>query len=116
WRGRRYGTGSADQMNRRKTYVVSSSLKRPDWDNTTVISGDVVGEVSKLKQQRGGDVLVNGSCELVRALIENDLVDELRVMVFPIVLGMGKRPVGDSPHAWSFRLVDSRPVGRGGGR
>ena len=98
-------------MNRMRKYVVSNSLKNPEWDNTTVISGDVVGEVSKLKQQRGGDVLVNGSCELVRALIENDLVDELRLMVFPIVLGMGKRLFGDSPHAWSFRLVDSRPVG-----
>ena len=111
WPGRTDETGFADKMNRMRKYVVSNSLKNPEWDNTTVISGDVVGEVSKLKQQRGGDVLVNGSCELVRALIENDLVDELRLMVFPIVLGMGKRLFGDSPHAWSFRLMDSRPVG-----
>jgi len=111
WPGRTDETGFADKMNRMRKYVVSNSLKNPQWDNTTVFSGDVVGEISKLKQQRGGDVLVNGSCELVRALIENDLVDELRLMVFPIVLGMGKRLFGDSPHAWSFRLVDSRPVG-----
>src|SRR5207237_1651458 len=94
WPGRTDEVGFADKMNRMRKYVVSNSLKNPEWDNTTVISGDVVGEVSKLKQQRGGDVLVNGSCELARALIENDLVDELRVMVFPIVLGMGKRLFG----------------------
>jgi len=111
WPGRTDDTGFADKMNGMRKYVVSNSLTNPEWNNTTIIGGDVVDDVSKLKQQRGGDVLVFGSCQLVHALIENDLVDELRLMVFPIVLGMGKRLFGDSPHAWSFRLMDSRPVG-----
>src|SRR5437016_4346773 len=98
-------------MNSMSKYVVSHTLRHPSWNNTTVIGGDVLSELARLKKEDGGDLLVNGSCQLVHALVENNLVDELRLMVFPIVLGMGKRLFGDSPHAWSFRLVDSRPVG-----
>jgi len=94
-----------------RKYVVSNTLKNPEWNNTTVIKGDIVDQVSKLKQQRGGDILVNGSCKLVHLLIENDLVDEMRLMVFPVVLGLGLRLFSDSPHAWPFRLLDSRSVG-----
>ncbi len=114
WPSRQDDAGFADRMNGMRKYVVSNTLKNPEWNNTTVIKGDIVDQVSKLKQQRGGDILVNGSCLLVHLLIENDLVDELRLMVFPVVLGMGKRLFSDSPHAWPFRLLDSRPVGMEG--
>ena len=111
WPSRQDEAGFADKMNRMRKYVVSNTLKNPEWNNTTVIKGDIVDQVSKLKQQRGGDILVNGSCKLVHLLIENDLVDEMRLMVFPVVLGLGLRLFSDSPHAWPFRLLDSRSVG-----
>src|SRR5436190_22772208 len=81
----------ADKFNNMPKFVVSKTLDQPDWNNTTVIKDDVAGEVSKLKQEFGADILVNGSGQLLQALIEQDLVDEYRLMVFPVVLGEGKR-------------------------
>ena len=91
-------------------YVVSSTLENPEWNNTAVIRGDLAAEVSRLRAAEGGDVLVNGSAQLVGTLLENDLVDELRLMVFPVVLGEGKRLFGDGARV-PMRLVESRPAG-----
>jgi hypothetical protein len=81
----------ADKYNTMPKYVVSSTLRDPEWTNSTVLSGDVVNEITKLTQEQDGDIVVHGSAQLVQSLIENDLVDELRLMVFPVVLGTGKR-------------------------
>jgi dihydrofolate reductase len=105
--------GFADKMNGMPKYVVSTTLERPEWNNTTVIKGDVAGEVSQLKQQ-AGDLLVTGSPTLIRTLMEHDLVDEYRLMVFPIVLGTGKRLFGDGSKLSTLRLVDAKPVGPDG--
>jgi dihydrofolate reductase len=105
--------GFADKMNGMPKYVVSTTLERPEWNNTTVIKGDVAGEVPKLKQQ-AGDLLVTGSPTLIRTLMEHDLVDEYRLMVFPIVLGTGKRLFGDGSKLSTLRLVDAKPVGPDG--
>ena len=101
----------ADKFNGMAKYVVSTTMGEPDWNNSTVISDDVAGEVSKLKQQPGGDILVNGSVQLVRTLMESDLVDEYRLMVFPVVLGGGKRLFADGIDSTALRLVDSKPAG-----
>jgi len=85
----------ADKFNTMPKYVVSSTLTEPTWENTTVLSGDLTSEVNALKQQYEGDILVAGSARLVQGLLERDLVDELRLMVFPILLGGGKRLFGD---------------------
>jgi len=114
WPSRTDEVGFADKMNTIPKYVVSSTLQDLTWDNSTRIDGDVAEEVAKLKEQVAGEILVAGSATLVRTLIENDLVDELRLMVFPTVLGGGKRLFGDSASAKAFRLVDSRPVGGDG--
>ncbi len=103
----------ADKFNTMPKYVVSSTLENPDWNNTTVLKGDVVEEVAKLKQERSGDIVVHGSPQLVQALLDNDLVDELRLMVFPVVLGSGKRLFGDTSDKKPLRLVDSNVVGDG---
>jgi dihydrofolate reductase len=105
--------GFADKMNGMPKYVVSTTLERPEWNNTTVIKGDVAGEVPKLKQQ-AGDLLVTGSPTLIRTLMEHDLVDEYRLMVFPTVLGTGKRLFGDGSKLSTLRLVDAKPVGPDG--
>jgi dihydrofolate reductase len=94
-------------------YVVSSTLDKPDWNNSTVLNGDVAEEVAKLKQQQDGDIVVHGSAQLVQALIEHDLVDELRLMVFPVVLGSGRRLFGDTSEKKRLRLTDSKTVGDG---
>jgi dihydrofolate reductase len=101
----------ADKFNSMPKYVVSSTLQDPEWANSTVLSGDVAEEVSKLKQEVDGVILVAGSAQLVQALTENDLVDEYRLMVFPVVLGSGKRLFGDADEMKSLRLVDSKPAG-----
>jgi len=103
----------ADKFNSMPKYVVSSTLKDPTWTNSTVLSGDVAGEVAELKQQVEGDIVVHGSVQLVQALIEHDLVDELRLMVFPVVLGSGKQIFGDTSDKKPLRLVDSKVVGDG---
>lgn len=114
WPNRTDDVGFAEKMNRMPKYVVSSTLQHASWSNTTVIRGDVLDELRKLKSQDAGELLVNGSCQLVHMLFENNLVDELRLMVFPIVLGLGKRLFSDSPHAWPFRLLESKAVGGDG--
>ena len=103
----------ADKFNSMPKYVVSSTLDDPTWNNSTVLKGDVEEEVSKLRQEVDGDIVVHGSAQLVQALLEHDLVDELRLMVFPVVLGSGKRLFGETSNKKSLRLVDSRTVGDG---
>ena len=104
----------ADKMNSMPKYVVSSTLTQPEWANSTVLeAGDLVDAVSKLKQEADGDVVVHGSVQLAQTLIAHDLVDELRLMVFPVVLGTGKRLFGDPGEKKTLRLVDSKVVGDG---
>ncbi len=103
----------ADKFNNMPKYVVSSTLADPEWNNSTVLKGDVAKEVAKLKEEQDGDIVVHGSARLVQTLLEHDLVDELRLMVFPIVLGSGKRLFGKTTDKKSMRLVDSKVVGDG---
>jgi dihydrofolate reductase len=103
----------ADIFNAMPKYVVSSTLKDPEWANTTVLEGDVVEEVSKLREGPDGDIVVHGSAQLAQTLVEHDLVDELRLMVFPVVLGTGKRLFGDPGDKKTLKLVDSKVVGDG---
>jgi len=103
----------ADKFNTMPKYVVSSTLRDPEWTNSTVLSGDVVDEITKLKREQGGDIVVHGSAQLVQSLIENDLVDELRLMVFPVVLGTGKRLFGETTAKKRLRLSSSTVVGDG---
>jgi len=106
--------GFAEKMNSMPKYVVSSTLGEADWNNTTVLSGDVAEEVAKLKEEVDGVILVAGSAQLTQALIEHDLVDELRLMVFPVVLGKGKRVFGETSGKKTMRLTGSKPVGGDG--
>ena len=101
----------ADRLNGLPKYVVSSTLQEPKWSNSTVLTGDVVSEVSKLKRELAGDIVVYASYQLGRTLIEHDLVDELRLFVFPVVLGAGERLFGETSDKKPIRLVDSRTVG-----
>jgi len=103
----------ADRLNNLPKYVVSSTLVEPHWSNSTVLKGDVVNEVSKLKQELNGDIVVYASCQLVRTLMEHDLVDELRLMVYPVVLGAGERLFGETSDKKSLRLLNTRTVGDG---
>jgi dihydrofolate reductase len=103
----------ADKMNSLPKYVVSSTLEHPDWNNSTVIQGDVVSEVSKLKQELDGEIVVLGSPRLARTLIERDLVDELRLMIYPVVLGAGARLFGETSDEKPMRLLDTKTVGDG---
>jgi dihydrofolate reductase len=103
----------ADMFNSMPKYVVSATLSEPEWANTTVMRGDPVDQVGRLRRELDGDIVVHGSAQLVQALIENDLVDELRLMVFPVVLGGGKRLFGETSGKKPMRLVDSRTVGDG---
>jgi len=103
----------ADKFNRMPKYVVSSTLQDPQWHNTTVLRGEVVEEAAKLRQQTDGDIVVHGSARLVQTLLEHDLVDELRLMVFPVVLGTGKRLFGPTGAKKRLRLSDSKTVGDG---
>ena len=103
----------ADKFNSMPKYVVSSTLKEPEWSNSTVLKGDVPVEVAKLKQERDGDIVVHGSARLVQTLVEHDLVDEFRLMVFPVVLGSGKRLFGETSAKKPLRLIDSKTVGDG---
>jgi dihydrofolate reductase len=100
----------ADRLNSLPKYIVSSTLEEPDWNNSTVLEGDVVDAVSKLKQRLNGEILVPGSFQLVRTLLEHDVVDELRLKIFPIVLGDGERLFGETNDKKPLRLVDSQTV------
>jgi dihydrofolate reductase len=103
----------ADKFNNMPKYVVSSTLKDPEWTNTTVLSGGVAEDVSKLKQDVDGDIVVHGSCQLVQELMEQGLVDELRLMVFPVVLGSGKRLFGETSDKRPLKLAEAKTVGDG---
>jgi dihydrofolate reductase len=103
----------ADKLNSMPKYVVSSTLRDPQWNNSTLLSGDVVDEVTRLKREQDGDIVVHGSAQLVQSLIENDLVDELRLMVFPVVLGTGKRLFGETTDKKRLQLSSSTVVGDG---
>jgi dihydrofolate reductase len=103
----------ADKFNAMPKYVVSSTLSDPPWTGSTVLAGDVVDEITKLKKEQDGDIVVHGSSQLVQSLLENDLVDELRLMVFPIVLGTGKRLFGDTTDKKRLELSSSTVVGDG---
>ena len=101
----------ADRLNSKPKYVVSSTLQDPAWNNTTVLKGNVVNEVSKLKQQLVGDIVVPASFQLVRTLLEHDLADELRLMIYPVVLGAGERLFGETSDKKPLRLISTRTVG-----
>jgi dihydrofolate reductase len=103
----------ADKLNSMPKYVVSSTLRDPLWNNTTVVSDDLKELVAVLKSGYGGDVLVHGSTQLAQALLDQDLVDELRLMVFPVVLGSGKRLFGDMRDKKPLRQVSTRTIGDG---
>ena len=103
----------ADKMNAMPKYVVSTTLKDPKWNNTTVIGDNVVGEVRRLQQHGGGPILVGGSRTLVQTLMEHDLVDEWRLMIFPVVLGSGRRLFPESRSKTVLRLVDTKPFASG---
>jgi dihydrofolate reductase len=105
----------ADRINAIPKYVVSSTLEDPEWSNSTVLKGDPVEAARSVKERHGGDILVQGSIQLTDALLEHDLVDEWRLMVFPVVVGKGKRLFGDPGRAVNLRLSDARSVGEGVG-
>ncbi len=103
----------ADKFNNMPKYVVSSTLTEPEWTNSTVLDGDVADAVARLKEDHDGDIVVHGSVQLAQELLENDLVDELRLMVFPVVLGSGKQLWGETSDKKGLKLVDSKVVGDG---
>jgi dihydrofolate reductase len=103
----------ADKLNSMPKYVVSATVKDPEWTNTTALSGDVPSEIRALKARHEGDILIYGSAQLTDALMEHDLVDEWRLMVFPIVVGKGKRCFGDPGRAVDLKLTECRSVGDG---
>jgi dihydrofolate reductase len=103
----------ADKFNNMPKYVVSSTMDEAEWDNSTVLKGDLAEEVSKLREEQDGDIVVHGSAQLVQELIDRDLVDELRLMVFPVVLGAGKRLFGDTGDKKPLLLKSSQTVGDG---
>ncbi|MDX6343695.1 MAG: hypothetical protein QOH87_3833, partial [Trebonia sp.] len=116
WFGSRWASRPgewADRLNSLPKYVVSATLEDPKWTNVTVLKGDVVEEVTRLKQELDGDIVVYASYQLGRELIEHDLVDELRLFVFPVVLGAGERLFGGTSDTKPMRLVDTRTVGDG---
>jgi dihydrofolate reductase len=103
----------ADKFNTMPKYVVSSTLKKAEWNNSTILNGDVSSEVAKLKRTLKGNIVVHGSARLVQALLANDLIDELRLMVFPVILGSGKKLFGEMDEKHSMKLTSSRTVGDG---
>jgi dihydrofolate reductase len=116
WFGTRWSSRGgewADRLNSLPKYVVSSTLVDPHWKNSTVLNGDVVTEVSKLKQELDGEIVVYASYQLGRTLIDHDLVDELRLVVFPVVLGAGERLFGETGDQKPMRLVDTKTIGEG---
>ncbi|MCW2989205.1 MAG: bifunctional deaminase-reductase domain protein [Solirubrobacterales bacterium] len=105
--------GFAEKMNGMPKYVFSSTLEQAEWENSTVLNGDFAEQIAKLKQEVDGVILVAGSAQLVQGLVEHDLVDELRLMVFPVVLGSGKRLFGETAEKLPLKLADSKTVGDG---
>ncbi len=103
----------ADRLNHMPKYVVSSTLEHPDWNNSRVLKGDVVTEVSKLKQELDGEIVVPASYQLAHTLMEHNLVDELRLVVFPVALGTGERLFGETTDQKPMRLVDTQTIGDG---
>jgi dihydrofolate reductase len=103
----------ADRLNSLPKYVVSSTLQEPKWSNSTVLKSDVVKEVSKLKQEVDGDIVVYASTQLVHTLMEHDLVDELRLIIYPVVLGAGERLFGETSDRKPMRLINTQTVGDG---
>jgi dihydrofolate reductase len=103
----------ADRFNSLPKYVISSTLKDPEWNNTTLLDGDVVEEVANLREKLDGDIVVHGSRQLVQTLFENNLVDELRLMVYPVVLGTGRRVFSEATDRKTLRLIESKTVGDG---
>jgi dihydrofolate reductase len=101
----------ADTFNNMPKYVVSSTLTDPEWTNTTVVSGDLRSEIARLREESDSHLVVHGSARLVHWLIDNDLVDELRLIVFPVVLGKGKRVFGETSDAKRFRLTEANGAG-----
>jgi dihydrofolate reductase len=114
WPDRTDEAGFADKINGMPKYVVSTTLDEAGWNNSTVIRDGVADAVAKLKRETGGDLLVNGSRTLVHSLMEHDLVDEYRLMVFPLVVGGGKRLFEDGSARSALRLTEARPVGPAG--
>lgn len=114
WPSRADEVGFAEKMNTMPKYVVSSTLSDPEWANTTVLSGDLASEVSGLKERYSGDILLAGSAQLVQGLTREGLVDEYRLMVFPTVLGTGKRLFADPGEAKALKLTETKPVGSAG--
>ena len=104
----------ADKFNTMPKYVVSSTIENPEWNNTKVIEGNVVEQVAKLKERTDGIVQVPGSLRLVQELLEHDLVDELHLMVFPVVLGTGRKLFGETSERIDWRLTEAKPVGPDG--
>lgn len=100
-----------EKMNGMPKFVVSKTLESPEWNNTTVLTGDLTEELRKLKEQFAGDILVAGSAQLVQGLLANDLVDELHLMVFPILLGAGKRLFADGAETTSLKLAELKQTG-----
>jgi dihydrofolate reductase len=103
----------ADRLNSMPKYVVSGTLEEPKWGNATVLSGDVVSEVAKLKRELDGDIVVYASYQLGRTLMEHDLVDELRLFIYPVVLGAGERLFGETSDKRPMRLVSAQTIGNG---
>jgi dihydrofolate reductase len=103
----------ADKFNSMPKYVVSSTLEDPEWNNTTVLTGDVAEEATKLKERYDRDIVVHGSPQLAQALIEHDLVDELRLMVYPIIVGAGKRLFDTTSETKRLKLIETKTVGDG---
>jgi dihydrofolate reductase len=103
----------ADRLNSLPKYVVSSTLEEPKWNNSTVLKGDVVNEVSKLKQELNGDIVIPGSFQLLRTLMEHDLVDELRLKIYPVVLGAGERLFGEISDKKPMRLINAQTLDDG---
>ncbi len=113
WPAMEDGAGFAEKMNSMPKYVVSSTLQGASWENTTILSGELPDAVAQLHREVDGVILVAGSAQLVQGLIEHDLVDELRLMVFPVLLGEGKRLFGDVSEKKPLRLTDSKTLGDG---
>jgi dihydrofolate reductase len=114
WPSRTDELGFADRINTMPKYVVSSTLDKAEWTNSTVIRGNIPDGVARLRRQPGGDILINGSPGLVSLLMDHDLIDEIRLMVFPVVLNAGKRLFREGHKVARLRLVESRPVGPDG--